>query len=149
MTGNKRKCFYCCTPPINATTTKGLYVCRCYRLHNVNGEMKQYYQTKLDEWVYEELNRLQAENERLKKDSKRLKKVQMQLDDAMKMYRTITSEAIKEFAERLKNEAYKSVGIDEDFLFYNSDNKFETFDSDADVIEFLSEIVIKEMVGEG
>lgn len=54
----------------------------------------------------------------------------------------------KEFAERLKNEAYKNVGIDEDFLFYDSDDNFITFDSVADVIEFLSEIVIKEMVGE-
>ena len=38
----------------------------------------------------EEINRLQA-------DSKRLKKVQMQLDDAMKMYHVIQAEALKEF----------------------------------------------------
>ena len=43
------------------------------------------------------INRLQA-------DSKRLKKVQMQLDDAMKMYHVIKAEAYKEFAERLKEE---------------------------------------------
>lgn len=60
----------------------------------------------------------------------------------------IKSEAIKEFAERLKNEAYKNVGIDRDFLFYDSDDNFITFDSVADVIDFLSEIVIKEMVGD-
>lgn len=54
----------------------------------------------------------------------------------------------KEFAERLKNEAYKNVGIDRDFLFYDSDDNFITFDSVADVIDFLSEIVIKEMVGD-
>lgn len=49
-----------------------------------------------------ERNRLQAEIERLEKDSKRLKKVEMQLDDAMKMYDTIKSEAYKEFAEKVK-----------------------------------------------
>jgi hypothetical protein len=44
--------------------------------------------------------------ERLQKDSERLKKVQMQLDDAMKMYSTIKTEAIKQFAERLKEYTY-------------------------------------------
>ena len=45
---------------------------------------------------------LTAEIERLKEDRKRLKKVQMQLDDLCIMHRTIRAEAIKEFAERLK-----------------------------------------------
>ena len=52
--------------------------------------------------IENEINRQKAEIERLEKDSKRLKKVEMQLDDAMKMYDTIKAEAIKEFAERLK-----------------------------------------------
>lgn len=44
--------------------------------------------------TFDLINRLQA-------DSKRLKKVQMQLDDAMKMYHIIKAEAYKEFAEWL------------------------------------------------
>ena len=52
-----------------------------------------------------ELAKAKVEIERLEKDSKRLKKVQMQLDDAMKMYSTIKAEAVKEFDERLKKEA--------------------------------------------
>ena len=47
------------------------------------------------------INRQKAEIERLEKDSKRLKKVQMQLDDAMKMYNVIKTEAYKEFAEKV------------------------------------------------
>lgn len=43
-----------------------------------------------------------AEIDRLTEDSNRLKKVQMQLDDAMKMYHVIKAEAVKEFAERIK-----------------------------------------------
>ena len=50
------------------------------------------------------INRQKAEIERLEKDSKRLKKVQMQLDDAMKMYTTIKSEAVKEYERLLSNE---------------------------------------------
>jgi hypothetical protein len=50
------------------------------------------------------INRQKEEVERLREDSKRLKKVQMQLDDLCIMHRTIRAEAIKEFAERLKED---------------------------------------------
>ena len=63
---------------------------------------KQCDETDLAEIALDLINRQKAEIESLEKDSKRLKKVQMQLDDAMKMYSTIKAEAIKEFAERLK-----------------------------------------------
>ena len=53
------------------------------------------------EHILDLINRQKAEIERLEKDSKRLKKVQMQLDDATKMYTTIKVEAIKEFADEL------------------------------------------------
>ena len=77
------------------------------------------------------INRQKAEFERLEKDSKRLKKVQMQLDDAMKMYTTIKAEAIKEFAERLKETgARNSAGL---IIF----------------VESNIDKIIKEMVGEG
>ncbi|MBR4973288.1 MAG: hypothetical protein IKY45_02355 [Clostridia bacterium] len=55
--------------------------------------------------VIDLINRLQA-------DSKRLKKVQMQLDDAMKMYHVIKAEAYKEFAEKVTNELADWVGAD-------------------------------------
>jgi signal transduction protein with GAF and PtsI domain len=58
-----------------------------------------------------ENKKLNAEIERLQEDSKRLKKVQMQLDDAMKMYSTIKAEAIKEFAERLKEHLKGNGGL--------------------------------------
>lgn len=65
-------------------------------------------QAKLDEaedtiqFADKELKKANTEIERLEKDSKRLKKVEMQLDDAMKMYDTIKAEAYKEFAEKVK-----------------------------------------------
>ncbi len=82
------------------------------------------------------------------KENKKVNKLNQKLIEICKQLKTAKAEAIKEFAERLKNEAYKNVGIDRDFLFYDSDDNFITFDSVADVIDFLSEIVIKEMVGD-
>ena len=52
----------------------------------------------------ETIIQLQAEIERL---TIRLRKAEHQLDDLCKMHNIIKSEAIKEFAERLKKEALK------------------------------------------
>lgn len=95
---------------------------------------------KFQEEVLALINRQQAEIEELKK---------VVIDDYASEYDSkIRAEAIKEFAERLKDEASEKVGVDEDFLYYDFDDEFKTFDSVADVIKFLSAIVIKEMVGE-
>lgn len=80
------------------------------------------------------INRQQAEIERLEKDSKRLKKVQMQLDDAMKMYSTIKAEAVKEFAERLKERKYQSSD------WSHGEHPFVVEESDIDNL-------VEEMVG--
>lgn len=80
------------------------------------------------------INRQKAEIERLGKDSKRLKKVQMQLDDAMKMYSTIKAEAIKEFAKKFKR---KSV-------VWRIDN----FDMGYQITDDEFDNLVKEMVGE-
>lgn len=61
------KCFYCDTTANNATTEKGLYVCRCYRLHNNNGKITQHYVSDGD--------RLAVENEKLKAEVERLRKI--------------------------------------------------------------------------
>ena len=87
------------------------------------------------------INRQKAEIERLEKDSKRLKKVQMQLDDAMKMYTTIKAEAIKEFAERLKKSSSYSVVADGDREI-PSTRRYSISESNIDNL-------VKEMVGEG
>lgn len=76
------------------------------------------------------INRQQAEIDRLEKDSKRLKKVQMQLDDAMKMYNVIKAEAYKEFAERLK------------------ENSIATFSWNGVVLVEEIDNLVKEMVGD-
>ena len=76
------------------------------------------------------INRQKAEIERLEKDSKRLKKVEMQLDDAMKMYDTIKAEAYKEFAERLK------------------ENSIATFSWNGVVLVEEIDNLVKEMVGD-
>ena len=55
--------------------------------------------------VFELADLQKAEIEKLTKDSNRLKKVEMQLDDMCKMYHIIKTEAVKEFAERLKTKA--------------------------------------------
>ena len=79
------------------------------------------------------INRQKAEIERLQKDSKRLKKVQMQLDDAMKMYSTIKAEAVREFAERLKN---KRLHIEDEGQIFKMVHCYEI------------DNLVKEMVGE-
>ena len=76
------------------------------------------------------INRQKAEIERLEKDSKRLKKVEMQLDDAMKMYNVIKAEAYKEFAERLK------------------ENSIATFSWNGVVLVEEIDNLVKEMVGD-
>ena len=76
------------------------------------------------------INRQQEEIERLKEDRKRLKKVQMQLDDLCIMHRTIRAEAIKEFADKLK-EKYK----------YHELCGYEVINGELDDL-------VKEMVGE-
>jgi predicted nuclease with TOPRIM domain len=76
-----------------------------------------------------------AEIERLEKDSKRLKKVQMQLDDAMKMYSTIKAEAVKEFADEFKKIAIKDKSPMFRIPYYQI--SVETFDN-----------LVKERVGE-
>ena len=76
------------------------------------------------------INRQKAEIERLEKDSKRLKKVEMQLDDAMKMYDTIKAEAYKEFADRLK------------------ENSIATFSWNGVVLVEEIDNLLKEMVGD-
>lgn len=38
----KVKCKYCSSAANNATSKKGLYVCRCYLLQNDNGTLTQY-----------------------------------------------------------------------------------------------------------
>ena len=74
-----------------------------------------------------------AEIERLEKDSKRLKKIQMQLDDAMKMYSIIKAEAVKEVIETMKP-WYR-------FLCVDKGDWYEQLDAHA--YNF-----VKEMVGE-
>ena len=95
--------------------------------------------------VLDLINRQKAEIERLEKDSKRLKKVQMQLDDAMKMYSIIKAEAVKEFAERLNKEAEK-VGIDREGDFVETDDKI--YDTVANWCKATSNNLVKEMVGD-
>lgn len=107
------------------------------------------------------LNRQKAELERLNKQLEEFKFLESRVNSIKNTHKDTFSgalinmaesvaryEAVKEFVERLKKEASEKVGIDEDFLYYDFENKFKTFDSVADVIEFLSAIVIKEMVGE-
>lgn len=69
---------------------------------------------KLCEDALDLINRQQSEIERLQEDSKRLKKVQMQLDDAMKMYSTIKAEVIKEYKEKLRDLSSESDLYDRD-----------------------------------
>ena len=88
------------------------------------------------------INRQKAEIERLEKDSKRLKKVEMQLDDAMKMYDTIKAEAYKEFAEKVSK------------LICN--NTYPDFDKDGKAVNIWNakdgykqiDNLLKEMVGD-
>ena len=95
----------------------------------------------LHRYALDLINRQKSEIERLEKDSKRLKKVQMQLDDAMKMYTTIKAEAIKEFAERLKKSSSYSVVADGDREI-PSTRRYSISESNIDNL-------VKEMVGEG
>lgn len=74
------------------------------------------------DYIYELYFKQQAEIERLEEDSKRLKKVQMQLDDLCIMHRTIRAEAIKEFAERLKERARPTAEFCEVVLGADIDN---------------------------
>ena len=85
---------------------------------------------ELDNLVFDLINRQKAEIKRLEKDSKRLKKVEMQLDDAMKMYDTIKAEAYKEFADRLK------------------ENSIATFSWNGVVLVEEIDNLLKEMVGD-
>ena len=67
-------------------------------------------------------------------DSKRLKQVQMQLDDAMKMYHVIIAEAVKEFAEWLKEEQVFHVDECDNFVGFVTVSRIDD--------------LVKEMVGE-
>lgn len=87
--------------------------------------------TALNEATIDLIKRQQAEIERLQKDSERLKKVQMQLDDVLIMRHIIKAEAIKEFAEMLKNDWIGN-------LYYCED---------LDITEWIDNLV-KEMVGD-
>jgi hypothetical protein len=102
--------------------------------------------------VLDLINRQKAENKELKTGNLILSQKRFNIFERIeftdKLKKQTKSEAIKEFAERLKDEASEKVGVDEDFLYYDFDDEFKTFDSVADVIKFLSAIVIKEMVGE-
>ena len=106
--------------------------------------------SEFDHWVLDLINRQKAEIERLTVPKELIDDdfCGVVCEFAEELIKKAKAEAIKEFAERLKNEASEKVGIDEDFLYYDFGNKFKTFYSVADVIEFLSAIVVKEMVGE-
>ena len=78
------------------------------------------------------INRQKAEIERLEKDSKRLKKVEMQLDDAMKMYDTIKAEAYKEFADRLKENSIATFSWNGVVLVEEIDNLLKEMERDND-----------------
>ena len=84
------------------------------------------------------INRQKAEIEKLTKDSNRLKKVEMQLDDMCKMYHIIKTEAVKEFAEALKNKAFKQS------VYSYNDIVETTYTITAEEIDYL----VKEMVGD-
>ena len=91
------------------------------------------------------INRQQAEIEKQKRKTDVVVENYQNLCDR---YIEARAEAIKEFAERLREKA-EFVGIDQegDFL-YSEFDEFQLHDSVADVIEFLSKIAIKEMVGD-
>ncbi len=112
------------------------------------------------------INRQQAERETMLKDLQfrtnqvieqqaEIEKQERKTDVVIENYQNLCdryiearAEAIKEFAERLREKA-EFVGIDQegDFL-YSEFDEFQLHDSVADVIEFLSKIAIKEMVGD-
>ena len=78
------------------------------------------------------INRQKAEIERLEKDSKRLKKVEMQLDDAMKMYNVIKAEAYKEFAERLKENSIATFSWNGVVMVDDIENLLKEMERDND-----------------
>ena len=62
--------------------------------------------------------------------------------------RPIKTDAIKEFAEKLKSKVETTISVDRDFIAYSFGDEFKTFSTVDEVIEFLTPIVIKEMAGE-
>ena len=75
------------------------------------------------------INRLQA-------DSKRLKKVQMQLDDALKMYHVIKAEAYKEFAEKYKDQIKNYTGM------FTDDGFMVNLEAVLSAVDFVKERLV-------
>lgn len=99
--------------------------------------------------TFDLINRLQAKNESLQKDSKRLKKVQMQLDDAMKMYFEIKAEAYKEFAELAVERVEKAKQKYQRLCKEQGEEMEEHMHIHFNGITKIINNLLKEMVGDG
>ena len=88
-----------------------------------------------------------AANELTREKDKVIADLQDKLEYTRNLIPKSKAEAVKAFAERLKDKA-KFVGIDREGDFLDSEfDEYKIYFSVAEVIEHLSEIVIKEMTG--